>query len=87
MELPERSILMNAFFKVQFNYCPIIRMFHSRSLNNKINKLHEPCLRIIHNDKNSNFEELPNKGNSVSTHYNNIYALAFGLLMICLLKQ
>ena len=39
MELPERRILMNALFKAQFNYCPIIWMFQSRSLNNKINRL------------------------------------------------
>ena len=38
MELPERRILMNALFKAQFNYCPIIWMFQSRSLNNKINE-------------------------------------------------
>ena len=24
MELPKRRILMNAFFKAQFNYCPVI---------------------------------------------------------------
>ena len=51
MELPKRRILMNAFFKAQFNYCPIIWMFHSRCLNNKINRLHERCLRMIYNDK------------------------------------
>ena len=38
MELPKRRILMNAFVKVQFNYCPIIWMF---------NRLHERCLRMI----------------------------------------
>ena len=38
MELPKRCILMNAFFKAPYNYCPIIWMFHSRSLNNKINR-------------------------------------------------
>ena len=54
MELLERCILMNAFFKAQFNYCPTIWMFHS--LNNKINGLHERCLRIIYNYKLSNFE-------------------------------
>ena len=43
-------------------------MFHSRSLNNKINRLHERCLRIIYNDKHSNFEELLVKDNSVSIH-------------------
>ena len=47
MELHKRRILMNAFFKSQFNYCPTIWMFHNRSLNNKINRLHECCLKII----------------------------------------
>ena len=75
MELPKRRILMNAFFKAQFNYCPIIWMFHSRCLNNKINRLQERYLWIIYNDKISNFEELLNKGNSVSIHHNNIHAL------------
>ena len=32
MELPERRILMNMFFKAQFKYSPVIWMFHSRSL-------------------------------------------------------
>ena len=50
-------------------------MFHSGSLNNKINRLHERCLRIIYNDKSSNFEEILNKDNSVSIHYNNVHAL------------
>ena len=76
MELPKRRILMNVFFKSQFNYCPAIRMFHSRTLNNKINRLHERCLRIIYNDKLSNFEELLHKDNFVSIHHNNIHALA-----------
>ena len=51
MELTKRRILMNAFFEAQFNYCPAVWMVHSRSLNNKINRLHERCLRIIYNDK------------------------------------
>ena len=37
MELPKRRILMNAFFRAQFNYCPAVWMFHNCSLNNKIN--------------------------------------------------
>ena len=43
MELPKRRLLLNEFFKVQFDYCPVVWMFHSRSLNNKINRLHERC--------------------------------------------
>ena len=82
MELPKRRILMNEFFKAQFNYCPFIWMFHCHSLNSKINRLHERCLRIIYNDKHSDFEKLLNKDNSVSIHYNNIYALAIELYKI-----
>ena len=77
MGLPKRRILMNAFFKAQFNYCPIIWMFHSRCLNNKINRLPESCLRMTYNDKILNFEELLTKDNSVSIHHsNNIHTLA-----------
>ena len=57
-------------------------MFHNRSLNNKINRLHERCLRIIYNDKHSNFEELLVKGNSVSMHQNNIHTLAIEMYKV-----
>ena len=80
---------MNAFFKCQSNYCPVIWMFHSRTLNNKINRLHERCLRIKYNDKLSNFEELLHKDNFVSIRHNNINALAIEctkLLIVCLQK-
>ena len=40
MELTKRRILMNAFFDSQFDYCLLIWMFHSRNLNNKLNRLH-----------------------------------------------
>ena len=82
MELPKRCILMTAFFKAQFSYCPIVSMFHSRSLNNKINRLHERCLRIIYNDKRSSFEELLVKDNSVSVHHNNIHTLAIEMYKV-----
>ena len=55
-------------------------MFHSRTLNNKINRLHERCLRIICNNKLSNFEELLH--NSVPIHYNNIRALAIEMYKV-----
>ena len=76
MELGKRRMLMNAFFNSQFNYCSVSWMCHSRALNNKINRLHERCLRIIYNDKTSTFKELLEKDNSVSIHYRNIQALA-----------
>ena len=39
----KKRILMNAFFKSQFNYCPLIWMRYNCYLNNKINRLHERC--------------------------------------------
>ena len=42
--LSKKKILMNSFFKSQFSYCPLIFMFHSRIMNNKINRLHERCM-------------------------------------------
>ena len=76
MKLPERRILMNPLFKAQFNYCLILWMIHSLSMNNKINRLHERCLSIIYNDKCSNFEELLVKDTLVSIYHNDIYSLA-----------
>ena len=58
-------------------------------MNNKINRLHEQCLKIIYHNKHFNFEKLLNKDNSVSTHCNSIHALAIDLYEIanaCLLK-
>ena len=59
----------------QFNYCPLIWMCHNRTYNNKINRLHERCLRLIYNDKRSSFEDLLKKDNSVSIHHKNLQAL------------
>ena len=34
-------LLMKAFIESQFSYCSLIWMFHNRTLNNRINTLHE----------------------------------------------
>ena len=51
-------------------------MCHSRIINKKINRLYEKCLRIIYCDKQSSFEELLEKDNSVSIYERNIQILA-----------
>ena len=33
-------------------------MFYSRTVNNKLNHLHERCLRIVYSDKKSSFKKL-----------------------------
>ena len=41
MSLSKKKKLVSSFFNSQFNYCPLVWMFHSRiiKLNNKINKI------------------------------------------------
>ena len=67
---------MKAFIKLQFGYCSLVWMFHSQSLNNKINRIHERSLRITYNEKSSSFQNLLDKDNSVTLHYRNIEILA-----------
>ena len=75
MSIPKRKLLMNSFFISQFNYCPLVWMCHSRLMNNKINRLHEKCLRIVYSDKTSSFEEFLEKEGSVTIHTRNLQVL------------
>ena len=61
-----KRILMNAFFKYQFNYCPLVWMCCNKSLNSKTNRLHKRHHRIVYNYKKSNFNELLVKDSSLS---------------------
>ena len=67
---------MSSYFNTQFNYCPLIWMLHSRSNNNKIKHLHERCLRLIYNEKQSSYKELLIKDGMVSINHRNIQTLA-----------
>ena len=40
--------LFTAFIELKFRCCFLTWIFHSRSLNNKINQLHEKALRIMY---------------------------------------
>ena len=68
MDLSKRKCLMKAFVTSQFNYCPLIWMFHSRELNNRINRIHERALRLVYQDNSLSFTELLEKDNSVTIH-------------------
>ena len=50
MSLDKRKMLLRAFIESQFSYCPLIWMFHSRTLNNKINRLQEKAIRTVYGD-------------------------------------
>ena len=76
MNVSKKQITMKSFIKSQFGYCPLIWMFHSRRLNNKIDRIHERALRITYNDKSLSYRELLTKDRSVTIHHRNIRALA-----------
>ena len=57
-------------------------MCHHRSVNNKINRLHETCRRIVYSDNVSSFEELLHKDRSVSVHVRNIKTLPIEMFKV-----
>ena len=57
-------------------------MFHSRTVNNKINSIHERASRITYNDRKSSFEELLRKDNTVSIHHKKLQLLATEIFKI-----
>ena len=61
MNISKRRILMNSFFNLDFNYCPLVWLFYSRSIDSKINRLHERVLRIVYNDIRSSIENILEK--------------------------
>ena len=70
------KIIMTTLIQSQFNYCPLTWMFHNRTLNNKINKLHERALRIVYKNDNLTFQELLDMDNSITIHQKNLQRLA-----------
>ena len=60
----------------QFNYSPLVWMLHSRTLNNRINRIQERSLRIVYNDQISSFGTLLEKDNSTKVHHKNLQVLA-----------
>ena len=76
------KVVMKAFIMSQFSYCPLVWMCHSRTLNNKINKLHERALRLVYDDRQSTFEELLNTDKSVTIHHRNLQVLATELYKV-----
>ena len=76
MSTDKLRIIMKSFIESQFGYCPLVWMFHSRALNNRINKLHERALRVVYKDESLSFQQLLDKDKSVTIHHRNLQKLA-----------
>ena len=68
-----KNLFFNSIIKSQFNYCPLVWMFCSKTSNNM--ELHERSRRIILNDYSSNFNILLENNNDICNHHRNIQAL------------
>ena len=75
-------ILAKAFIESQFNYCPLVWMFHSRTANKKINRLHERTLRMVYKDKSLTYEQLLEKDKSFTIHERNLQKLAIEMYKV-----
>ena len=82
MDPRQRKIIMGSFISSQFGYCPLVWMFHSRALNNRINRIHERSLRTVYQDYKSSFEELLEKDESFTVHERNVQTLCIELYKV-----
>ena len=76
------KIIMKTFIQSQFNYCPLTWMFHNRTLNNKINKLHERALKIVYKNDKLTFQELLDMDDSITIHQRNLQRLAIEMFKV-----
>ena len=82
MSQKQKRIIMSTFITSHFGYCPLVWMFHNRTLNRRINNIHERALRLVYNDSQSTFDELLIRDNSFTIHDRNLQSLAIELYKV-----
>ena len=78
LKFKQRKLSLNSYITAQFSYAPVIWMFHSRKLNNRIKR----ALRLVYKNYSSSFDELPVKDNSLRIHQNKLQKLAIEILQV-----
>ena len=63
--------LIKSYIESQFSYSPFIWMLHSRTLNNKINRIDQIALKTVYSDYNSSFNKFLDKDGSFLIHQRN----------------
>ena len=71
----KRRNLIKTFIESQLKCCPLIWILYGHSRNNRIKRLYERDMGIVHNDFQSAFEELLLKEKSFSNHHQSIQRL------------
>ena len=65
----KRHIIMKTFIESQFSYCPLVWMYCSRSMNTRINRIHERALRLLYQDYASTIEEILTEDEFLCFHH------------------
>ena len=73
---------MNSFIESQFSNCPLLWMYCSRVVDEKINRIHHRALRLVYLDNSSSFEELLSKDGTVNMHQRNIQLVAIEMFKV-----
>ena len=71
----QKKVLLSSFVHSHFSYAPLVWMFHSREMNNKMNKVHKKALSILYDDEESSFDQLLYRDQSYTIHEKNIQIL------------
>lgn len=72
----ELEVMLNSFIYSNFNYCPLVWHFSSNKSLEKIEKIHQRCLRLVLNDYDSDYKTLLEKSSKDTMKLRRIKALA-----------
>ena len=78
----KRRLILKTFIESQFSYCPLVWMFCSRKMNDKINHIHERALRLVYQDYTTSLDELLKKDGSLTFHHRNIHQVAIEMFKV-----
>ena len=76
MNFSKQKAFMKTIVISKFTYCPLVCMFQSRKLNNRINSIHERALRVKYQEYKSTFLELLQWDNYITIHQQNLQVFA-----------
>ena len=76
LNLAKRKSLKKAFITSQPNYCSLVWIFHSKQLNNQINKIHENVLSLVYKGNKRTFNDLLVLDNSATINQRNLQIFA-----------
>ena len=69
------KILYNTFVMSNFNYCPLLWIYHGKTSSNQVDRVQKRALRILHNDFNTQFEVLLEITDERKVHTKNLQKL------------